>query len=275
MSLGAIMTYFNEEGRRTPSKNLRVFGATPQKYYRIKQPEINYADILSNSIQFGGVSSVVQLAEFESACIKLQGEIEINPDFANLLKGAHIPFICKKVESVDDLGGDLRDIELPNFQKSFHSKFPDQHFKAILQSNSELPGSIKLDFRSRYDHFLEKIKNNTLIGWYFPQALQEFDIESQRQQMVDLPDVGNICLSGGIDILAALIGSPDLLINEDFYAPILCLSAYVHSDPRLVLLMKSYGPHMEFWCMTQMLTKNITQVSEQWAGGITLYSVLY
>ena len=99
-------------------------------------------------------------------------------------------------------------------------------------------------------------------------------MESQRKQMEQLPKLDNVCLSGGIDISAALIGSPELLISEDFYAPILCMSAYVHKDPRLVLLVKSYGPHMEFWCMTQMLAKDVTQVSEQWAGGITFFRKL-
>ena len=50
------------------------------------------------------------------------------------------------------------------------------------------------------------------------------------------------------------------------------MSSFVHSDERLVLLLKAYGPHMEFWCMTQMLSKNTTQVSEQWAGGLTIFS---
>ena len=81
----------------------------------------------------------------------------------------------------------------------------------------------------------------------------------------------NKCLSGGIDICAALIGVPELLISDENYAPILCMSSYVHDDSRLVLLLKSYGPHLEFWCMTQMLSKNVTQVSEQWSGGVSIF----
>jgi hypothetical protein len=64
---------------------------------------------------------------------------------------------------------------------------------------------------------------------------------------------------------------PDMLINSDYYSPILCLSSYIHSDERMILLYKSYGPHLEFWCMTQMLTPNTKQVSEQWTGGITIF----
>jgi len=268
------MNFFNSEGRRIPSNDLRVFGEVPKHYYQLKQPILDYSKILKNSIRFGGVDARIDAAQFESVCENLKAEIKSNQDFVNLLNGVHIPFICKRVESVDDLGKDLEAIELPGLQKSFNEQFPDSHFKAVLQSNSELPGSVSLDPRARYEGFLDKAQQNTVIGWYFPQALQEFDVESQRKQMEQLPKLGNVCLSGGIDISAALIGSPGLLISEDFYAPILCMSAYVHKDPRLVLLVKSYGPHMEFWCMTQMLAKDITQVSEQWAGGITFYSTL-
>lgn len=265
------MNYFNADGRRIPSKSSRVFSETPQKYYQLNQPTLNYSQILGNSIRFGGVDAKIEADQFQSACENLKKEIIKNEDFANLFNAVHIPFICKRVESVNDLGKDLEALELPGLQKSFNERFPSSHFKAILQSNSELPGSISLDSRSRYANFLDKAQKNTVYGWYFPTALQEFDVESQREQMLSLPLVNNVCLSGGIDISAALIGSPEVLISEHFYSPILCMSAYVHSDKRMILCLKSYGPHMEFWCMTQMLTKKITQVSEQWSGGITFY----
>jgi hypothetical protein len=268
------MTFFTSDGRRTPSNNFRVFGDSRQHYYQLKQPVTNYREILSNSVEFGNVPPEISANDFKVACEKLKEEISFNPNFTNLLNGVHVPFICNKNESVRDLGKDLVEFDLLNYQKLFNKIHPEYHFKATLQGNSELPGNIELDSRSRYDEFLDACYAGVVIGWYFPQALQEFDVESQRQQMLELPRVKNICLSGGIDILAALIGSPNLLISEDFYAPILCLSSYVHSDPRLVLLMKSYGPHMEFWCMSQMLTKETTQVSEQWAGGITFYHIL-
>jgi hypothetical protein len=49
------------------------------------------------------------------------------------------------------------------------------------------------------------------------------------------------------------------------------MAAYVHSEKRLALLLKAYGPHMEFWCMTQMLTPDVTKVFEQWLGGLIVY----
>jgi hypothetical protein len=265
------MTLFNEIGRRIPRKGLRVFDETPKTYYRLDGSINNYSDILKNSIQFGGVDSSIDVNIFKAACENLRKKFENNITFKNLFNGVAIPFICKSVKSLDDLGRDLHNVQLPNLQRAFNNNFPNNHFKAILQSNTQLENNVSIDPRSRYQTFVNLCKTKTIIGWYFPQALQEFDIESQREQMLDLPDIGNVCLSGGIDIIGALIGNPQLLISEKNYSPILCMSAYCHKDPRMILLIKSYGPHMEFWCMTQMLTTKITQVSEQWAGGITIF----
>ena len=268
------MGVFSEIGRRLPEKGFRLFCDVPLTYYNISEYIANYDEILKNSIQFGEVDRSITVNMFQAACLNLREKIENNADYQNIFKGVAVPFICKSKKSVDDLGKDLQEVELPNFQRAFNNKFPEHHFKAVLQSDSKLSGNIKLDDRSRYAEFLNACETSTVIGWYFPQALQEYDIESQRLQMESLPEFTSVCLSGGVDILAAMIGSPQLLISDKNYAPIICLSAYVHNDPRLVLLLKSYGPHMEFWCMTQMLTNKVTQVSEQWSGGLTIYQCL-
>jgi hypothetical protein len=196
-------------------------------------------------------------------------------NYQNLLQGVHVPFVFSETYKQADLGAAVEAQLLPSVQKSFNGLFPQSHFKAVLQSNSELASNIKLAVGSRYESFIEATQKGTVVGWYFPQALQEFDVDSQRRQMASLPQIQGlqVCLSGAIDICAAMTGSPNLLISEDFYTPILCMSAYEHFDPRMVLLLKSYGPHLEFWCMTQMLSRNTTQVSEQWAGGLCVYMI--
>lgn len=272
------MKFFNDTGRRLPSESMRVFGKianstyhNPSYYYRIEDFKFDYNSILKNSIDYGLINKEIDLNTFQSSCEELLKNIKIDSDFNNLLNGPYLPFIISE-HNFDDLGEDLELNLLPKLNDSFNNKFPENHFKAILQSDSELKKNITIDPNSRYDIFIECVKKNTVVGWYFPCALQEFDVDSQRKQMLEIPSFQNICLSGGIDICASIIGSPDLLINSHNYAPILCMSAYIHRDPRLVLLLKSYGPHLEFWCMTQMLQKNIKQVSEQWAGGITIYT---
>ena len=267
------MAYFNEHGRCIPYLGARVFSSEPSYYYQLKQPEINYHLVYERCSSFSGLPLETGAEIFSSKADVILNKIKADFNFAKLLNGVHIPFIFKRATNETDLGEILQTSLLPNLKKSFNAVFPEAHFKAILQSDSELRGNITISPATNYEELIASSENSELVGWYFPQAFQEFDVESQRKQIMALPKIkdAEICLSGGFDVCAALIGSPELLINEENYAPILCMSAYVHSDPRLVLLLKSYGPHLEFWCMTQMLTKDTTQVSEQWSGGLTVF----
>ena len=267
------MDYFSKIGRRVPTEGMRVFNQIPSEYYKLSQPELNFEQILESLEHQGMVVPSFKAEKFKQAALGVLSTIELNDSYRNLLKGVHVPFAISSTQKGVDLGAHLESNLLPSVQNSFNAVFPQSHFKAVLQSNSELSRNIKLAKHSRYESFIEATQNGAVVGWYFPQALQEFDVSSQRSQMTSLPvlqDV-HVCLSGAIDICASLVGVPSLLINEDCYPPILCMSAYEHSDPRMILLLKAYGPHLEFWCMTQMLTSTTTQVSEQWAGGLTIY----
>jgi hypothetical protein len=270
------MSYFSNLGRRIPESGLRVFNQIPSEYYRLNQPTLAYSEILGRLKKQDLAPAEVSEKTFESTAQNLLGHIESNDDFRNLLNGVHVPFVYADKHKLSDLGIHLEDHLLPSVQKSFNEVFPQSHFKAVLQSNSELKGNIKIASYSGYESLVEATQQGPVVGWYFPQALQEFDVESQRLQLKSLPQLENaqLCLSGAIDICAAVVGSPDLLISEDFYTPIVCMSALQHVDPRMVLLLKAYGPHLEFWCMTQMLTKELTQVSEQWSGGLCIFRKL-
>jgi hypothetical protein len=267
------MTYFSNLGRRVPTEGLRVFNQTPSEYYKLNQPELNYAQILGRLKKQNMAPESFSTEAFQTTAKAVLDKLGTNAAYQNLLQGVHIPFVYAGPNDPVDLGGAIESKLLPGVQKSFNTLYPESHFKAVLQSNSELPGNIRLAADSKYETFIEAAQQGTVVGWYFPQTLQEFDVDSQRRQMKSLPalDGAEICLSGAIDICAAVVGSPNLLISEDFYTPILCMSAYEHTDSRMVLLLKAYGPHLEFWCMTQMLTSTTTQVSEQWTGGLCVF----
>lgn len=267
------MSYFDNTGRCIPAKGMRVFSERPNHYYKIEQPKIDYTTILDQSKKYNGLRQDFTLNEFKEKALGLLEDIKADQNYKNLINGAHIPFVFENVKTESDIGRGLETILLPNLKSAFNNKFPESHFKAILQSDSKLPDQLTLDPYSNYQALIEASKSEPVVGWYFPQAFQEYDVKSQRLQLTFLmpPKNANICLSGGMDVISAMIGCPELLISDNHYSPILCLSAYAHKDPRLVLLLKSYGPHLEFWCMTQMLTHNTTQVSEQWAGGISIF----
>ena len=264
---------FDERGRRIPFEDMRVFNEVSLSYYKIIQPKIEFEKILSNSKQFADIDSSITVKSFESACMELKKRAQDEPLLKNLFNGIQIPFICPKASlEEDDLGKELEKITLPSVASSFKANYPNLHCKATLQGSSQLSGELSVAPDSRYEAFIEAHNNGIIAGWYFPQALQEYDIASQRAQMKTLPFHDGLTLSGGLDTAAAIIGSPNLLVNENDYPPVLCLSALKHADERLMLCFKAYGQHLEFWCMSQMLTPEIKQVSEQWSGGLTLFT---
>jgi len=265
---------FNSDGRRIPFNGMRVFNERSLSYYKISKSSYNYQEILRNSIRFSNVDPSLKLDTFESTCKKLKENLEKEPLLKNLFNGVHVPFICPKGNQENDLGWELEKITLPSVASSFKNSFPELHCKATLQGSSKLQGELTINPDSRYEAFVEANHKGAIIGWYFPQALQEYDIDSQRSQMKTLPLRENLVLSGALDTAAALVGSPDLLVNIDDYPPVLCLSALEHSDERLMLCFKAYGQHLEFWCMSQMLTPTQKQVSEQWSGGLTFFKVI-
>jgi hypothetical protein len=265
-------TLFDKQGRRIPFGGMRVYNEDSMSYYKLKQPKIDFDSILSNSQKFSGVGSTITVDSFETVCEELKNKVMGDTSLNNLFEGVCVPFICPKSSGELDLGTEMEQVTLPSVASSFKASFPDLHCKATLQGSSKLAGELSVTTDSRYDGFLEAHKKGAVAGWYFPQALQEYDIASQRVQMNSLPESDFLVLSGGVDISAALIGSPGLLINEDDYPPVLCLSALEHADDKLMLCFKAYGQHLEFWCMSQMLAPGVTQVSEQWSGGLTLFA---
>lgn len=252
---------------------MRVFGESPSFYYELKDYQLDLAEIHDRLISFGLVDGL-SFPNFQARTEKLRETIKADSNFSNLLNGIHVPFAVSLDKGSHDLGEQLETELLVKLESSFKASYPDLHFKAVIQGDVGLKEKISIEDSSRYSDLINLAQKSTVVGWYFPQALQEFDIQSQRKQMVDLPSLvgAHLCLSGGIDIVSAMTGFPGLLINEDEYPPVLCLSAYCHQDPRMILVLKSYGPHLEFWCMTQMLSEGVTQVSEQWAGGLTVFA---
>lgn len=264
---------FSAKGRRIAGPEFRVFGGANSDFYRLIQPENNYKLILDRIQKSNLVDNDINHVDFERNMTILKNNIKNDKNYKSLLHGVHIPFAYRLLNEEEDLGVELEQYLLPSIQGSYTDLYPNSYFKAILQGNSELKRKISLDNNSRYEKFVKMSSENTVVGWYFPQALQEFDVASQRTQMRELPQPNDfeVCLSGAKDTIAAYVGSPTLLTNTEFYSPVLCMSSYVHTDPRMILLLKLYGPHLEFWCMSQMLTKDVTQVSEQWTGGISIY----
>ena len=265
-------SFFNERGRRLLTGPYRVFDAQDLEYYYIQNKEVDLTKTLGN-FHTVGIGESISLEEFEISLRELKNRFQNIPALMNLFKGVHVPFIVPKISDAgDDPSYTAVERLLSKLEASFKRNYPAAHFKAIMQGGATLAGNLRLDERSRYKNILNALRESEVIGWYFPQALQQFDIESQVKQIEELPLESGLCLSGPMEVLSANIGKPELLINEEGYAPILTMPAVKHLDDKLTLALKSYGPHLEFWCLSNELVPGVKQISEQWSGGISIYS---
>ncbi len=267
---------FNELGRNNPSENCRVFSVVPRTFYKLAPVNVNYTQQHMQAANVCLIDSKLRASEVEQSLRLIRKRINRDTNYPNLFSGPAIPF-CFSLQGVtQDLGTQLETVWLPLLKREYEKQVPGTYFKATLQGSRELRQSLSVVENSGYDLFLEAGGKSPVVGYYFPTAFQEFDIQSQRSRTAELPALGDlkICLSGPFEIIYSLVCYPKLLFDEGNYSPILCASALEHSDPRMVMIFKSYGPHLEFWLMSQMLTPSKTQVSEQWSGGITIFQQL-
>ncbi len=266
---------FNELGRKIPSQKCRVFDGAKRNFYKITR-DIKTSDIYSYLNKSSDIGMIDR--KFDSEVIyqevdALYRDIKYNEFLQNILNGTCIPFSLYMPDLDTDIGQQIVDFFLPHLEASFDKSFASRRFKATLQGNIGLAGNITCVSGSGYTDFLSQIKRRRVTGLYFPTAFQEYDIASQRAQLPYFSSIKNMkfCISGHVETFYAAIMENELLNDCDYYSPILCMSGIEHSDPRMVAVLKSYGPHLEFWLLSQMLAPEVTQVSEQWSGGLTVY----
>jgi hypothetical protein len=276
LKVGNNTMLLNSLGRFTPSKQCRVFSETPKTFYKLNNVNIEYKRQHKKAVSAGLTDAKHGISEIEATLEFINNQIINSQVYKNLFKATAIPFCLSVPNNGLDFGTELENHWLPLLKTEFEKQNSGAYFRASMQGNTPLSKNVKPVKDSGYTNLLEQISYSTIVGYYFPTAFQEFDISSQRERIRALPKLGDValCLSGPFEIIYSLVCYPNLLFDKQNYSPILCASSLEHNDPRMIMLFKSYGPHLEFWLMSQMLSLDKAQVSEQWAGGITLYKCL-
>jgi hypothetical protein len=267
---------FDATGRRIPPKGAQVFSREGKDYYKTPQPEVNTQSIWENTCQAFGSGSL-SLRMFRHLVYKLRDNLQQAPAMAGILHGPCIPFFLPKSPERMDLGEEMEQVFLPAVGQSFTAAYPQESFKVNLTTGAPpLPESLMVAPESRYRLLLAARAEAVIVGLYFPLALREYAISSQRKQMPGLPiriSASQLILSGGFDVAAALAGTPELLVNSEAYTHVLCLSGFAHADPELMACFQAYGAGLQFWVMSNMLQPGVEQVSEQFSGGLTYFTV--
>jgi len=263
---------FNEHGRRIPYDGMRVHNQVSRQYFRLIERPVDYPAVWRRTVDHLALHEPPVSAErFTQVCEGILESLRSNPALANLANGIHVPFLCPP--AIPGRSADLERL-LEAVNRSFTERFPEADFINLCPGKPDdsalaAPGS-------RYEKLEQARSNSYLIGVYFPNCLSEYDLASQRKQMATLPETAgdaSIVLSGPAEAAAAFIGSPDLLVNDINYPHHLCLSAIQEPEDKVVYTFEAYGHNLRFRYRSNLLTPEMTQLSEQWAGGLTVFTV--
>jgi hypothetical protein len=261
---------FDTKGFFVPTSNSNIFSYPPTDYYQLNQycSANEYIEKLATKTSF-------PLDTLNNASAELIEQISSDDILSNLLESSihPIPFLIRQ-KHIADIGSYLENVALQSLQDEFCSQHPGSHFKVVTQDKQTLSSRIYPSEFSNYSALINSIGHSNVFGFYFPLAFFQHSISSQRIAFQALPKTENICLSGPIEIISSLITDPSLLTHSSKYSPILCMSGVQHADNRLELCIKSYGPHLEMWALSNMLVPGVEQMSEQWSGGLTVFTSL-
>lgn len=254
-------TLFNSFGRLIPKEGEIVYSHESRRYFSLSQPEINYQEIHQNIEKYLGPSSLTAQA-FQEQALNVLEKIKNDPKISHILNGVHVPFLYPKIIEQLDPGSELEQNLLPAIKNSFSSKFPEYRFTNYC--DGKLKGKVGIIPNVGYERLLNKVSEQTVVGWYFPNTLSEYSIPDQRKLMVRIQN--DFFLSGALEAACAFIGTPEILLKKDnVYPPLLCLSAMSAEQEKFFYFFEAYG-----WNLTFNTRSYIGAVSEYFAGGLSV-----
>ena len=228
-------------------------------YFQLQQPAIDLPTIHERTGRLLGSNKLPTLASFERRLADLRIKLENDVKLAPMLNGICIPFILPCAND-DDLGQALDNRYLPAVSKAFGECLPAYQF--TNHNKSGLTGKLMTHPGTRHEILLARLANETLMGFYFP-CLAEYALPDVLAFIAHLPE--NILLAGGVDTCAALIATPDLLLNRTAYPPLLWLAALEGEKPGVGYHFEAYGYNLTF-----NRRMHFDQAAECWNSGLVI-----
>ncbi|MBL4703701.1 MAG: hypothetical protein JKY54_04220 [Flavobacteriales bacterium] len=251
--------YFDEFGRCIPTALTAPAHIESRRYFLAVQPQVDYSEIYNRLNECFGFSEQLSLAAFKQRAEAIIESLRNDDEYSNITQGVAVPFILPKAV-YNDIGEALENDYLTAVDKSFHTKFPKYSF--VNHSVESLTGKFGVAEGSRHEKLLEAMKQDVVVGYYFPSLL-EYSVPAAIEQVGKLPD--KFLLAGGFDTAAAFIGSPDLLLREDGYPPLLWLSGLSTDSQDAGYHFEAYG-----YGLTFNRRAHLGHVAEYWASGLVV-----
>ena len=238
------VSFFNRYGVRISPRGLKANTTKPDRDYHIKQPVLNYGERLARINSYlKSPTALLNLsgAEFETRSEAIIASLREDETVSNLLKGVYLPFAIPQMD-VSDYGQALNDVFLPAVGSSYAQQFGGQRPFNNYRKH-DLAGQTTIVEGSRHERLVEAMKQGSVVGIYFPNCLQGFSVDADREQMTSLPE--QFLLAGGFDAAAAMIAYPDVLAR-DGYTPLLDLAAMRWQSGVYSLYFCAYDGNLNF-----------------------------
>jgi len=221
MELSKVSKFEDFKGRRI-SHDLRTTVCDANRGFHLERPrleaEADYVNRLRRLHECLGIDTRITPDEFCQEIGRLLALIQGNRQIANIANGVFLPVVLPKLVT-EDLGAEL-ELYLAGVGNSYAKIFSDRKFYNYRKG--ELDGKVSIVGGSRHKQLIRRMKQEPAIGIHFPNPLQGFSVEADREQMATLPE--GFILSG-LDTAIAMVMYPDILVR-DCHTPGLDLATF-------------------------------------------------
>ena len=253
-----VKVLFDKHGRRIPDK-LQSSVCDANRDFRLDQPKLDTeTDFANRILRLHGCLSIdtkVTAEQLKTETERLLAIIRENSQIANIANGVCLPVILPKLVT-DDLGAEL-ELYLAGVNNSYAKTFGDRKF--YNHHKGTLANKVNIVDGSRYYQFVERMKQGPVSGIHFPNPLQGFSINAQREQMSTLPE--GFILSG-LDIAIAMMMYPDILAR-DYNTPGLDLAALSWRSAGCSLSFRACDVKLDF-----NRTDGLARADAHYSGGL-------
>lgn len=250
--------FFDAAGRCLPDGVQAPAHRATRGYFSPLQPSLDYEAIHARIARQFGDASLPDVAHFRRRAEAILARLHDQRTTRNLLNGVHVPFILPQARH-DDIGAALERHYLPAVRKAFEAGRPGSRF--VDHHAASLAGKFTVVAASRHERLIDAMSADCIVGWYFP-CLTEYSVPATRERVSGLPE--GLLLAGGYDTCAALVGSPELLLRSDGYAPLLWLAA-LDGAPGETCYFEAYGHDLTFNHRV-----HFGDAAEYWASGLSV-----
>jgi len=249
---------FDEFGRCLPGNDVGPAHSKTRRYFQCTQPEINLQSIYKRALSILGPADDISFDEFQQRINTALDSLN-KGDTINMTKGAFIPFLLPVNSGLDDLGTAMHQHYLPALKSAFHEELPESEFTIEVPNLSE-----RLSLREGTNHceLMDRIRKESIAGIVFP-CMTEYSIPAALQQINLLPE--QCITSGAVDITAALIAAPTLLLRNEGYPPTLWLTAIQGESENIGYHYEAYGYNLKLYRRA-----HLGQASEYWWQSVTV-----